>query len=125
MRHGTEDSTLPLGGRRVTAKRYRARATDGSGEVELVSWSTLASSDALDAHTVAAMLAGLSTRTYAGVLEPVGTGGSSTSRSAVSRRFVSATRAGLDAFRSRRRSRRLRRRRSPATPADPGFSPER
>lgn len=102
VRHGVEESSLPMGGRRVAAKRHRARAVDGSGEVELVSWSTLASTDLLDEHTVASMLAGVSTRDYASLLEPVGVDGEATSRSAVSRRFVKATRAGLEEFRSRR-----------------------
>jgi putative transposase len=102
VRHGVEESSLPMGGRRVAAKRHRARAIDGSGEVELVSWSTLASTDLLNEHTVASMLAGVSTRDYAGLLEPVGVEGDATSKSAVSRRFVKATKAGLDQFRSRR-----------------------
>lgn len=102
VRHGVEESTLPMGGRRVGAKRHRVRATDGSGEVELVSWSTLASTDLLDSHAVGSMLAGVSTRDYAGLLEPVGVDAAAVSRSAVSRRFVKATKAGLDEFRSRR-----------------------
>ena len=91
-----------MGGRRVTATRHRARTTDGTGEVELVSWSTLASTDLLNEHTVASMLAGVSTRDYASLLEPVGVDGEATSKSAVSRRFVKATKAGLEEFRSRR-----------------------
>jgi transposase-like protein len=102
VRHGTEESSLPMGGRRVAAKRHRARATDGSGEVELVSWSTLASTDLLNGHAVASMLAGVSTRDYASLLEPVGVDGEATSKSAVSRRFVKATKAGLEEFRARR-----------------------
>jgi len=51
------------------------------------------------------VLVGVSTRTYATVLEPAGPeveeASSSTSKSAVSRRFVEATRARLGEFRSR------------------------
>src|SRR5664279_3946093 len=54
-------------------------------------------------HTVAAMLAGLSTRRYGAGLEPVGTeaqvSASVTSQSAVSRRFVNTTAERLAAFR--------------------------
>jgi putative transposase len=101
VRHGTEESTLPMGGRRVAAKRHRVRAVDGSGELALQSWSTLANTDVLNEHTVAAVLAGVSTRDYAEVLEPTGTAGSSTSKSAVSRRFIDATAKRLEEFRSR------------------------
>ena len=51
------------------------------------------------------MLTGVSTRTYADVLEPVGAevgaASSSISRSAVSRRFIQATKERLEYFRSR------------------------
>lgn len=102
VRHGAEESSLPMGGRRVAATRHRARAIDGSGEVELVSWSTLASTDLLDEHVVTSMLAGVSTRDYAGLLEPIGVQAEAVSRSAVSRRFVKATAKGLAEFRGRR-----------------------
>jgi transposase-like protein len=56
-------------------------------------------------HTLVSMLAGVSTRNYAAVQEPVGSEvaerSSSTSRSAVSRRFIKATKARLVEFRSR------------------------
>jgi putative transposase len=59
----------------------------------------------LSEHTVASMLAGVSTRGYATVLEPAGAAvteaSSSTSRSAVSRRFIAATKDRLAEFRSR------------------------
>ena len=84
--------------------RPRVRTTEGT-EVHLESYAALASADLLTAHTVAAMLAGLSTRRYAHALEPVGaeveTASSSTSHSAVSRRFVAATAERLAEFRSR------------------------
>lgn len=101
VRHGVEESSVPMGGRRVPVTRHRARAVDGSGELELVSWSAVAGTDLLDAHTVSSMLAGVSTRDYAELLEPVGVEGSATSKSAVSRRFVAATAKGLAEFRAR------------------------
>ena len=103
-RHGGEDATVTLGGRRVAVRRPRVRSVDGA-EVHLESYDTFASTDLLTAHTVAAMMAGLSTRRYEHALEPVGTDvtakASSTSRSAVSRRFVTATAERLGEFRSR------------------------
>jgi hypothetical protein len=83
----------------------RVRGTDGSGEIGLETWAALADRDLLAEHTLVAMLAGVSTRNYASVLEPAGPDGadasSSTSRSAVSRRFVKATANRLVEFRSR------------------------
>jgi putative transposase len=103
-RHGHEDATVALGGRRVPVRRPRVRSTEGR-ELHLESYDTFASADLLTAHTVAAMLAGLSTRRYERALEPVGAEvaeeSSSTSRSSVSRRFVAATAARLAEFRSR------------------------
>lgn len=105
VRHGSEPSKVPLGGRMVDVDKPRVRASDGSGEISLETWSALASRDLLERHTLISMLAGVSTRTYGSVLEPAGPeveeASSSTSRSAVSRRFVEATRARLVEFRSR------------------------
>jgi putative transposase len=103
-RHGHDDATVTLGGRRVGVSRPRVRSVEG-GEAHLESYDTFASTDLLTAHTVAAMMAGLSTRRYQSALEPVGTEvaekASSTSRSSVSRRFVAATAERLAEFRSR------------------------
>jgi len=103
-RHGHEDATVALGGRRVAMQRPRVRSVDGA-EVHLDSYETFASADLLTAHTVAAMMAGLSTRRYDAALEPVGAEvadkTTSTSRSSVSRRFVAATAERLAEFRSR------------------------
>lgn len=103
-RHGGEDATVTLGGRRVDVRRPRVRSTDDR-ELHLDSYDAFASADLLTAHTVAAMMAGLSTRRYEKALEPVGTDidarASSTSRSSVSRRFVAATAERLAEFRAR------------------------
>lgn len=103
-RHGDEAGAVVLGGRKLPVRRPRVRGVDG-GEVHLDSYDTFTSLDLLTEHTVAAMLAGLSTRRYPVGLEPVGSkvdaDARSTSRSAVLRRFVAATGARLNAFRSR------------------------
>jgi len=105
VRHGSESSTVPLGGRMVAVDKPRVRAVDGSGEIGLETWAAVASRDLLDRHTLISMLAGVSTRNYRSVLEPAGPEveqtSSATSKSAVSRRFVEATRARLADFRSR------------------------
>ncbi len=103
-RHGTEEGTVTLGGRRVPIKRPRVRSVEGA-EVRLESYDTFASLDLLSEHMIASMLAGLSTRRYRAGLEPVGAeveeAATSTSRSTVSRRFVAGTAERLAEFRSR------------------------
>lgn len=103
-RHGSEHGKVTLGGRRVPVRRPRVRTVEDA-EVRLESYGTFASVDLLTEHTVASMLAGLSTRRYQAALEPVGTEveaqAEGTSRSAVSRRFVAATAERLAQFRSR------------------------
>ena len=105
VRHGTDSAKVPMGGRMVEVRKPRVRTADGTAEVTLETWAAVASRDLLCEHTVAAMLAGVSTRGYATVLEPAGRAvteaASSTSRSAVSRRFITATKARLSEFRSR------------------------
>lgn len=103
-RHGAEDGAVVLGGRKLPVRRPRVRAVEDT-ELHLESYDTFARLDLLTEHTVAAMLAGLSTRSYQAGLEPVGKAveaeARSTSSSAVSRRFVTATAARLFEFRSR------------------------
>jgi putative transposase len=94
-RHGTEQGTVTLGGRRLGVRRPRVRAADGTGELSLESYATFSATDLLAEGIVARMLAGLSTRRYGAGLEPVGASvqqaQTGTSKSAVSRRFVAAT----------------------------------
>lgn len=108
-RHGSEAGRVTLGGRRVPVQRPRVRTLadeDGAErEVRLESYETFASLDLLSERVVAAALAGLSGRRYAGVLEPVGAElaaqASGVSQSSVSRRFIIATAGRLEQFRSR------------------------
>jgi transposase-like protein len=99
-RHGTEPGSVTLGGRRVPVRRPRVRtvtaaAGEPAREIPVESYATFASADLLAEGIVARMLAGISTRRYPIALEPVGDTvterASSTSKSAVSRRFVTAT----------------------------------
>jgi putative transposase len=99
VRHGHEDGSVTLGGRRVPVRRPRVRAVDGSGELSLQSYEHFASSELLGRLAMEKMLAKISTRRYPAGLEPVGEKvervARSTSRSAVSRRFVEATEDAL------------------------------
>ena len=99
VRHGAEDGSVTLGGRRVRVRRPRVRATDGSGELPVPAYDLFSSTEPLGQMAMAKMLAKLSTRRYRAGLEPVGTAveaaARSTSKSAVSRRFVEATETAL------------------------------
>jgi putative transposase len=99
VRHGTEDGSVTLGGRRVGVRRPRVRATDGSGEMPVPAYDLFSSTELLSEMAMAKMMAKLSTRRYRAGLEPVGTAvendARSTSKSAVSRRFVEATETAL------------------------------
>lgn len=99
-RHGDRRAKAVLGGRKVSVRRPRARTTDGK-EARLRTWELFSSEDLLSERTVETMLAGLSTRRYETALEPTGERGSSTSRSAASRRFVRGTRERLGELLSR------------------------
>jgi putative transposase len=96
VRHGHEGGEVTLGGRRVPVRRPRARTVDGREEVELCTYRHFAARDQLTDVVFERMLAGVSTRRYARAGEPVGSDvdelARSTSKSAVSREFVSRTR---------------------------------
>ena len=100
-RGGSVESHVTLGGRQVGLPRLRVRNADG--EVPLASFQWAAATDALEAHTLEAIAAGVSTRRYARTLDPVPAEVSerATSRSAVSRRFVALSTQQLRAFVSR------------------------
>jgi len=98
VRHGAGRGSVVVGGRRVPVARPRARTTDG-GEVPLVSYRLFAAEDQLTAVVMERMLAGLATRGHVAAGEPVGAAvqeqATATSRSAVSRRFIAATKTAL------------------------------
>ncbi|MGZ5359932.1 MAG: IS256 family transposase [Solirubrobacterales bacterium] len=99
-RHGHTPGEVTLGGRRVPISRPRARTADDSAEIGLGSYALFSSRDLLEAVVLERMLAGVSTRKSKRIAEPVGADvesqARSTSKSAVSRTFVSGTRAALD-----------------------------
>jgi putative transposase len=99
VRHGTEDGSVTLGGRRVAVRRPRVRSADGAKEVSVPAYDLFGSTELLGEMAMAKMMAKLSTRRYRAGLEPVGSSveatARSTSKSAVSRRFVEATEVAL------------------------------
>jgi transposase-like protein len=105
VRHGHDRGEVTLGGRRVSVERPRARTADGEHEVGLDTYALFAARDQLTDVMLERMLAGVSTRRYARTGEPVGTDidqvSRSTSKSAVSREFVSRTREHLIELMSR------------------------
>jgi putative transposase len=98
-RHGYGAGSVSLGGRRVPVERPRMRGSDGSGELPVPSYELFSRTEVLGRMAMERMLAGLSTRRYPAGLEPVGQRieqtATSTSRSAVSRRFVAQTETAL------------------------------
>jgi putative transposase len=98
VRHGTGKGSVTLGGRRVPVERPRARTVDGH-EVPLTSYEHFAAEDMLTQVVMERMLAGVATRRHACTGEPVGEKVSgtekSTSKSAISRRFVRQTDTAL------------------------------
>jgi putative transposase len=99
VRHGHEDGEVTLGGRRVGVRRPRVRTADGESEVPLATYDHFADRDELEGVVMERMLSGVCTRQYRRVQDPVGTeieaDARSTSKSAVSRTFVSRTRDQL------------------------------
>jgi transposase-like protein len=98
VRHGAGKGSVTLGGRRVPVTRPRARTLDGN-EVPLASYEHFAAEDLLTQVVMERMLAGVATRRHIRTGEPVGEKVSgtekSTSKSAVSRRFVRQTETAL------------------------------
>lgn len=91
-RHGSDPSSLTLGGRKVVVDRPRARSLSGE-EIALPTWEAFKGDELLSEMAFERMVAGVSTRKYDIALEPVGdVEPKATSRSTVSRRFVNRTR---------------------------------
>ena len=100
-RGGSVASQVTLGERQVAVPRLRVRSADGEESLPSFRWA--ATTDPLDEHTLAAVAAGVSTRRYAGTLDPAPAEVTErgTSSSAVSRRFVALSAKRLRSFLSR------------------------
>jgi transposase-like protein len=103
VRGGHTTSQVVLGGQRIRIRRPRARELD-AGEIELPSFAWAAGTDPLNAATLSAIAAGVSTRRYASTQDPLPESevGLATSKSAVSRRFVALSQQQLEQWLTRR-----------------------
>src|SRR6266568_2961331 len=106
VRHGREDGSMTLGGRRVAVRRPRIRTAADERELPVESYEYFADRDPLTRAVMDRMLAGVSTRKFAQVGEPVGSeverASSSTGKTAVSDMFIERTRTALGELMSRR-----------------------
>lgn len=102
-RGGHARSWVTVGGRRIAIARPRARAIE-AGELVLPTFTWATQEDPLNAATMAAVAARVSTRRYQTTLDPLPAGEAQTavSRSAVSRRFVALSAEQLRVWLSRR-----------------------
>jgi hypothetical protein len=73
VRHGHEDGSMTLGARRVAVRRPRMRSADDERELPVATYGYFADRDPLTRAVMDRMLAGVSTRKFAGVGEPIGT----------------------------------------------------
>jgi transposase-like protein len=100
VRGGTTETSVVMGGQRLAIRRPRVRASDGSGEVPLASFGVFSQGDLLNATVMERMLAGVATRSFERVADPIGERARAkarcTSKSTVSRRFVTGTKKALD-----------------------------
>jgi transposase-like protein len=105
-RHGHERGSMTLGGRRVEVSRPRMRTVDDEHELPVQSYEYFADRDPLTRAVMDRMLAGVSTRKYAQVGEPVGedveASSTSTSKSTVSEMFIERTGSALTELMGRR-----------------------
>lgn len=104
VRGGTTATSVVMGGQRMPIRRPRVHGVDGDGhrvgEVPLESFGVFAQGDLLNRVVMERMLAGVATRSFERVADPIGAENRararSASKSAVSRRFVKGTKKALD-----------------------------
>jgi putative transposase len=86
-RHGTEKTTVVIGGSKVRVDRPRVRALDG-GELPLETLGLFQNEDPLNQAIMSKLLAGISTRKYVRAVDGNAADVVCASKSEVSRRFV-------------------------------------
>src|SRR4051794_32730559 len=105
-RHGHDDGSMTLGGRRVPVSRPRVRTADDEHELPVETYGYFADRDPLTRAVMDRMLAGVSTRKFAVVGEPVGAdvedSSSATGKSTISELFIERTRTALGDLMARR-----------------------
>lgn len=100
-RHGYEQTTVVMGGRKIHTKRPRVRDANGGGELPLPTLTKFQSEDPLNNAIMAKLLAGVSTRRYSSTLEANTQDAICTSKSEVSRRFIKEMDKLMEEFFSR------------------------
>ncbi len=103
-RHGTEKTTVTMGGKKIRVDRPRARAIDGSGELPLETLEAFQDEDPLNKAIMARLLSGVSTRKYARTVDGGAQDAICTSKSEVSRRFIKGMDALMQEFFTRKLS---------------------
>src|SRR5215207_185889 len=105
-RHGHGNGSMTLGGRRVAVRRPRMRTVADEHELPVATYGYFADRDPLTRAVMDRMLAGVSTRKFARVGEPVGeeveAASRSTGKSTVSEQFIERTRSALGELMARR-----------------------
>jgi transposase-like protein len=105
-RHGHQDGSMTLGGRRVKVSRPRMRTVDDERELPVATYEYFADRDPLTRAVMDRMLAGVSTRKFARAGEPVGEeveiSATATGKTSVSEMFIERTRTALSELMSRR-----------------------
>src|SRR5665213_159500 len=101
-RHGHDGGSMTLGARRVPVSRPRIRTADDQHELPVASYEYFAGRDRLQRAVMDRMLAGVSTRKFARVGEPVEQTATSTKKSTVSEMFIEKTRTALEELMARR-----------------------
>jgi putative transposase len=105
-RHGHDDGSMTLGGRRVAVRRPRMRTADDEHELAVETYGYFADRDPLTRAVMDRMLAGVSARKFARVGEPIGeeveASASATGKTAVSDMFIERTRTSLGDLMARR-----------------------
>jgi len=100
-RHGTEKTTVVMGGKKVRVDRPRVRALDG-GELPLETLGLFQSEDPLNQAILTKLLAGVSTRKYARTMEGGAANSVCASKSEVSRRFIEGMEIQMKEFFTRK-----------------------
>lgn len=99
-RHGTDKTTVVMGGKKAQIDRPRVRSIDGSGELPLETLGLFQNEDPLNDSILMKLLAGVSTRKYARTEE--GDNTVCTSKSEVSRRFIEGMESRMTEFIARK-----------------------
>lgn len=103
VRHGVEQGSVVMGGRKVRVDKPRVRSMEGE-ELHLQAYEAFQDPSFLTEAALERMIHGLSTRHYAHGLEPAGVDGKTgaISKSTISRRFVEGTKKKLAELLERR-----------------------